>query len=453
MSDYSRIYNFTAKDALTTGDPNKKIKGTEIDDELNALSTAVNTKYDSTDLDVSDGLPQLNSAGTYKSSLLPTEWTSELTMANNISVEGKIVAGTAVNLAKVAVDGTVEVGATTNAVKLKSSAVPSWNDGAGAVNLVDEERTISAGTGLTGGGTLAANRSLTLANTAATPGSFGSATESAIFTVDAQGRITSSSEAAIVHDSLSGFVADEHIAHSGVTLTAGNGLSGGGTIAASRSFALDLNELGVETALVGGDYLAMVDVTDSGSQKITLTNFATSINPLLVHDTLSGFVANEHIDHSTVSITAGTGLTGGGTIGATRTINLDISALTNIDITALGQNDSVLVNDGGNMRQMDREDMGIPLVASAIAQTFSAADLCTSQILTGATDLTFTVGAALGVDGSWIMVGSRDTAVLTIAGSGVTITSPLGATNVSAGGLALLYRVSSTEWMLSGALE
>lgn len=46
---------------------------------------------------------------------------------------------------------------------------------------------------------------------------------------------------AVNHDSLTGFVADEHVAHSGVTLTAGNGLSGGGTIAASRSFAVNLD--------------------------------------------------------------------------------------------------------------------------------------------------------------------------------------------------------------------
>ena len=42
----------------------------------------------------------------------------------------------------------------------------------------------------------------------------------------------------IVHDNLSGFVANEHIDHSGVTLTAGAGLTGGGTIAASRTFAV-----------------------------------------------------------------------------------------------------------------------------------------------------------------------------------------------------------------------
>jgi hypothetical protein len=41
-----------------------------------------------------------------------------------------------------------------------------------------------------------------------------------------------------------------------------------------------------------------------------------------VHDSLHGFVADEHIDHSGVTITAGTGLTGGGTIEATRTLNV-----------------------------------------------------------------------------------------------------------------------------------
>ncbi|MGD9590805.1 MAG: hypothetical protein AB7Q37_18615 [Pyrinomonadaceae bacterium] len=44
--------------------------------------------------------------------------------------------------------------------------------------------------------------------------------------------------AGVDHDSLLNFVADEHVAHSGVTLTAGAGLTGGGTIAASRTFAV-----------------------------------------------------------------------------------------------------------------------------------------------------------------------------------------------------------------------
>lgn len=47
-----------------------------------------------------------------------------------------------------------------------------------------------------------------------------------------------SASAQIDHDATTNFVANEHIDHSGVTLTAGNGLTGGGTIAASRTFAV-----------------------------------------------------------------------------------------------------------------------------------------------------------------------------------------------------------------------
>ena len=40
------------------------------------------------------------------------------------------------------------------------------------------------------------------------------------------------------------------------------------------------------------------------------------------HDSLDGFVANEHIDHTSVSIIAGTGLTGGGNIASSTTLNV-----------------------------------------------------------------------------------------------------------------------------------
>ena len=46
MSDYARNYNFTTKDGLTTGDPAKVIKGSEVDAEFNDVLTAVNSKVD-----------------------------------------------------------------------------------------------------------------------------------------------------------------------------------------------------------------------------------------------------------------------------------------------------------------------------------------------------------------------------------------------------------------------
>lgn len=46
MSDYARQHDFSVKDALTTGDPDKVIKGSEVDAEFDALVTAVASKTD-----------------------------------------------------------------------------------------------------------------------------------------------------------------------------------------------------------------------------------------------------------------------------------------------------------------------------------------------------------------------------------------------------------------------
>ncbi len=89
----------------------------------------------------------------------------------------------------------------------------------------------------------------------------------------ADGRVAESNvtqhEAAIDHDALTNFVADEHIAHSGVTLTAGEGLTGGGTIAASRSFGLAVNSLTAEATVDGAaDYFVMYDASAGGHRKV-----------------------------------------------------------------------------------------------------------------------------------------------------------------------------------------
>jgi hypothetical protein len=65
------------------------------------------------------------------------------------------------------------------------------------VNAVADTATITAGTGLTGGGTLASNTTVSLANTAVTADSYGNASTVATFTVDAQGRLTNASNVTI----------------------------------------------------------------------------------------------------------------------------------------------------------------------------------------------------------------------------------------------------------------
>ena len=66
----------------------------------------------------------------------------------------------------------------------------SWVDASGDL------QGLTAGTGLTGGGTTG-TVSIALANTAVSAGSYGSATEVPGYTVDAQGRLTAASNTTI----------------------------------------------------------------------------------------------------------------------------------------------------------------------------------------------------------------------------------------------------------------
>ena len=94
------------------------------------------------------------------------------------------------------------------------------------------------------------------------------------------------------------------------------------------------------------DGTGIADFTFDGSGAVSIATDDSAI----VHDDLSGFVANEHIDHSSVSITAGNGLTGGGTIASTRAIN--VGAGTGIDVStdAISVDVSDFMSSGANNR-------------------------------------------------------------------------------------------------------
>jgi hypothetical protein len=79
------------------------------------------------------------------------------------------------------------------------------------------------------------------------------------------------------------------------------------------------------------DFLPIYSAANAGNRKITIGS--------IDHDALLGFVANEHIDHSTVSIIAGTGLTGGGDLTADRTLTVNAGAIDHGALGGLGDDD------------------------------------------------------------------------------------------------------------------
>jgi len=218
MSDYTPIVDFAAKDALATGLAAKKILGTEFTAELDAIATAIATKYDSTDI---------ATTAEAQAETLSTVLCTPLSLSEWSDANGGMV-------------GDIHALADPNA-----DTVLGWDDSAGAVI------GFTMGTGLGFNGTTLeishlgiedlvdpnADRVLMWDDSAGASAWMDFSDQFTVTATTLSLNITNI-EADLNHDNLTGFVGNEHIDHSSVTLTAGAGLTGGGTIAANRTFAV-----------------------------------------------------------------------------------------------------------------------------------------------------------------------------------------------------------------------
>jgi hypothetical protein len=129
MSNYTKATNFTQKDGLSSGDPNKIIKGSEIDVEYSAIASAVNSKADS-DSPTFTGTPAAPTAtaGTNSTQIASTAFVTTAianenlgTMATQdataVAITGGTLTGTTVN--------TFTVGSNATGTKTISTASPS----------------------------------------------------------------------------------------------------------------------------------------------------------------------------------------------------------------------------------------------------------------------------------------------------------------------------------------
>ena len=236
--------------------------------------------------------------------------------------------------------------------------------------------TISGGTGLSSVASATDTITINLDNTAVTAGTYGNASTAATFTVDAQGRLTSASQNAvsITASQVTDFTANARAAISvsgdlayntstGVisftndagdieSVTAGTGLSGGGT-----SGAVTLNL--ANTAVTAGNYGAANTVAtftvDAQGRLTAASNSAISIVASQISDLASNAVtsltgtANEvEVSASAGAITIG--LPSNVTIGQDLTVtgNLTVSGnTTTLNTETLTVEDNIIVLNSG----------------------------------------------------------------------------------------------------------
>jgi hypothetical protein len=133
-------------------------------------------------------------------------------------------------------------------------------------------------------------------------------------------------------------MANEFVARKGLTVSGNTVLSGSLTVSGSATIANSLTATSISGSFSGsGANIYGVNAATLTNVPVGVVSSSTQVKTLLPagtvsssvqidHDATTNFVGNEHIDHTTVSISAGSGLNGGGTIAATRTLTLDTSS-------------------------------------------------------------------------------------------------------------------------------
>ena len=191
--------------------------------------------------------------------------------------------------------------------------------------------------------------------------------------------------------------------------------AGDGTLAYNASTGV-ITYNGITDAQVRGKLSGGTGITyNSGTGAITTTDGD------IVHDNLSGFAANEHIDHTNVYLATGTGLTGGGNIATTRTLNV-------IGGKGIIANADDIQVDSGNIKGMFSGGTGVTYsngaisIGQAVATTDDVVfnDLVVSGNLTITGSLTDIATTNLTVTDKNIVIADSATTSALTDGAGIT---------------------------------
>ena len=174
------------------------------------------------------------------------------------------------------------------------------------------------------------------------------------------GTIGTATQGTIDHDSLANFVANEHIDHSAVSVIAGTGLTGGGTIAANRTLNViggtgvtaNANDIAIGQDVATTANVLFNHITASGNISSSGELSAATVSDVLAAAVVTQIDNDEipiaKLAEDAVTVTAGTGLTGGGsiTLGGSATVNVigGTGVTANANDVAIGQDVATTAN-------------------------------------------------------------------------------------------------------------
>ena len=209
------------------------------------------------------------------------------------------------------------------------------------------------------------------------------------------------------YDSGTGVISFTNDAGDIESVTAGNGLSGGGSSGAV-SLALDLNELTAASVDVANDSIAIIDAGDNSSKKESIADLVSAMAGTNL--TATNGVLSTTADIT--GVTAGDGLSGGGTSGAL-SLALDLNELTAaaVDVSA----DSIAIIDGGDnsSKKESIADLATAMAGTGIDASSGAFAVDSTVVVTSGTQ---TVGGNKTFSNDIVVSGN-----LTVSGTTTTI--------------------------------
>ena len=195
------------------------------------------------------------------------------------------------------------------------------------------------------------------------------------------------------------------------------------------------------TTRVSGSMTVAGDITITGRAVISngltgsigATNGIFSGSSQVDHDATTNFVANEHINHTSVTLTAGDGLTGGGDISSNRTF-----AVNPDDTTIEIDSDAIRLKDGGITNAKIN-------AAAQIAHT--KLNLSGSNLVSGSSQVFLGSTVISGSGGTWNATAAMVTGSLYeekwTTGDGTDSTSKTTGALIVSGGLGILNTISA----------